>query len=64
MHSRLEKPIVREERAETSAAALIKIAFSVARGNKGETQERGFEEGLILDLSLKRRSLRKCKDYS
>ena len=43
MHSRLEKPIVREERAETSAAALIKIAFSFARGNKGETQERGFE---------------------
>ena len=65
MHSRLEKPIVREERAETSAAALIKIAFSVARGNKGENQERGFEEeGLILDLSLKRRSLRKYKDYS
>ena len=65
MESRLEKPIIREERAETSAAALIKIAFSVARGNKGETQERGFEEeGLILDLSLKRRSLRKYKDYS
>ena len=65
MDSRLEKPIVREERAETSAAALINIAFSFARGNKGETQERGFEEeGLILDLSLKRRSLRKYKDYS
>ena len=65
MHSRLEKPIISEERAETSAAVLIKFAFSVARSNKGETQERGFEEEeLILDLSLKRRSLRKYKDYS
>ena len=65
MHSRLEKPIISEERAETSAAVLIKFAFSVTRSNKGETQERGFEEEeLILDLSLKRRSLRKYKDYS
>ena len=39
MHSRLEKPIIREERAETSAAALIKFAFLIARSNKRETQE-------------------------
>ena len=65
MHSRFEKPIFREERAETSAAELITFAFSIARSNKWETQERGFEEeGLILDLSLKRRSLRKYKDHS
>ena len=30
MHPRLEKPIIREEMAETSAAALIKFAFSIA----------------------------------
>ena len=65
MHSRLEKPIIREERAETSAAAFIKFAFSIARSNKWETQERVFEEeGLIFNLSLKRGSLRKYKDYS
>ena len=29
MHSRLGKPLIREERAETSAAALIKFAFSI-----------------------------------
>ena len=34
MHSRLEKPIIREERAETSVAELIKFAFSIARSNK------------------------------
>ena len=44
MHSRLEKPIIREEGAETSAAAFIKFAFSIARSNKWETQERVFEE--------------------
>ena len=65
MHSRLDKPIIREERAETSAAAFIKFAFSIARSNKWETQERVFEEqGLIFNLSLKRGSLRKYKDYS
>ena len=65
MHSRLEKPIIREERAETSSAAFIKFGFSIARGKNWETQERVFEEeGLILNLSLKRGSLRKYKDYS
>ena len=64
MHSRLEKPIIREERAETSAAAFIKFAFSIARSNKWETQERVFEEeGLIFNLSLKRESFRKYKDF-
>ena len=57
MHSRLEKPIIREERAETSSAAFIKFGFSIARGKNWETQERVFEEeGLILNLSLKRGS--------
>ena len=65
MHSRLEKPIIREERAETSAAAFIKFAFSIARSNKWETQERVLEEErLIFNLSLKRGSLKKYKDYS
>ena len=65
MHSRLEKPIIREERAETSSAAFIKFGFSIARGKNWETQERVFEEeGLILNLSLKRGSLRTYKDYS
>ena len=64
MESRLEKPIIREERAETSAAAFIKFAFSIARSNKWETQERVFEEeGLIFNLSLKRESFRKYKDF-
>ena len=31
MHSRLEKPIVREETAETSAAALIKFALQYSK---------------------------------
>ena len=31
MHPHLEKPIIREEMAETSAAALLKFAFSIAR---------------------------------
>ena len=65
MHSRLEKPIIREERAETSSAAFIKFGFSIARGKNWETQERVFEEeGLILNLSLKRGSLRTYKNYS
>ena len=65
MYSRLEKPIIREERAETSAAAFTKFSFSIARSNKWETQERVFEEeGLIFNLSLIRGSLRKYKDYS
>ena len=65
MHSRLEKPIIREERAETSSAAFIKFGFSIARGKNWETQERVFEEeGLILNLSLKRGSLRTYKDSS
>ena len=65
MHSRLEKPIIREERAETSSAAFIKFGFPIARGRNWETQERVFEEeGLILNLSLKRGSLRTYKDYS
>ena len=65
MHSRLEKPIIREERAETSLAAFIKFGFSIARSHKWETQERFFEEeGLFFNLSLKRGSLRKYKDYS
>ena len=65
LHSRLEKPIIREERAETSSAAFIKFGFSIARGKNWEIQERVFlEEGLILNLSLKRGSLRKYKDYS
>ena len=65
MYLRLEKPIIREERAETSAAAFTKFAFSIARSNKWETQERVFEEeGLIFNLSLIRGSFRKYKDYS
>ena len=65
MYSRLEKPIIREERAETSAAAFTKFSFSIARSNKWETQERAFEEeGLIFNLSLIRGSLRIYKDYS
>ena len=65
MHSRLEKPIIREERAETSSAVFIKLGFSISRGKNWETQERVFEEGgLILNLSLKRGSLRTYKDYS
>ena len=55
----------REERAETSLVAFIKLGFSIARSYKWETQERVFkEEGLIINLSLKRGSLRKYKDYS
>ena len=34
MHSRLEKPIVREERAETSAAALIKSLFQLPEATR------------------------------
>ena len=65
MHSRLEKPIIREERAETSLAVLIKFGFSIARSKNWETQERVLEEEvLILNLSLKRGSLRTYKDYS
>ena len=65
MYSRLEKPIIIEEWAETSAGAFTKFAFSIARSNKWETQERVFEEeGLIFNLSLIRGSLRKYKDYS
>ena len=65
MDSRLEKPIIREKRAETSLAAFIKLGFPIARINNWETQERVFEEErLIFNLSLKRGSLRKYKDYS
>ena len=65
MHSRLEKPIIREKRAETSLAAFIKLGFPIARINNWETQEWVFEEErLIFNLSLKRGSLRKYKDYS
>ena len=65
MHSRLEKPIIREKRAETSLAAFIKLGFPIARINNWEPQERVFEEErLIFNLSLKRGSLRKYKDYS
>ena len=61
----LIEPIIREERAETSSAAFIKFGFSIAKGKNWETQERVFEEeGLILNLSLKRGSLRTYKDYS
>ena len=53
MHSRLEKPIIREERAETSLVAFIKLGFSIARSYKWETQERVFEEeGLIINLMI------------
>ena len=65
MHSRLEKPIIREERAETSLVAFIEFGFPISRSHKWETQERVFEEeGLFFNLSLKRGSLRKHKDYS
>ena len=61
----LIEPIIREERAETSSAAFIKFGVSFAKGKNWETQERVFEEeGLILNLSLKRGSLRTYKDYS
>ena len=54
MHSRLEKPIIREERAETSSAAFIEFGFPISRCNNWQTQERVFEEkGLIFYLSLK-----------
>ena len=46
--------MIREKRAETSAAAVMKFAFSIARSNKWEAQERFFEEEeLIFNLSLK-----------
>ena len=65
MRSRLVKPIIREKRAETSLAAFIKLGFPIARINNWETQEWIFEEErLIFNLSLKRGSLRKYKDYS
>ena len=65
MHWRLEKPTIAKKRTETSAAAFIKVGFSIARSNKWETEERVFEEeGFIFYLSLKRGSLRKYKDYS
>ena len=58
-------PMIREEGAETSSAAFIKFGFSIARGKNWETQERVFEEEwLILNLGLKRGSLRTYKDYS
>ena len=54
MHSRLEKPIIREERAETSLVAFIEFGFPISRSNNWQTQERVFEEkGLIFYLSLK-----------
>ena len=65
MHSRLERPIIGKERTETCAAAFIKVGFSISRSNKWETQERVFEEEvLIFNSSLKRGSLRKYKYYS
>ena len=39
------KPIIREERAKISTAALIKLVFPIARGNKSKTQEQIFKEG-------------------
>ena len=54
MHSRLEKPIIREERAETSLVAFIEFGFPISRSNNWQTQERVFEEkGLIFYLRLK-----------
>ena len=55
---------MREERAEISQAALIKFAFQIYRSNKLKTKERAFEEeGLIFNLSVKRRTFTKCKAY-
>ena len=42
MRSRLEKPIIGKERTETSAAAFIKVGFSIARSNKWEKPKSGF----------------------
>ena len=59
------KPIIREERAKISTAALIKLVFPIARGNKSKTLEQIFKEGgFYLIKSLKRESLRKYKVYS
>ena len=47
MHSRLEKPIIREERAETSLVAFIEFGFPIARCHKWETQERVYNTRLL-----------------
>ena len=44
MRSRLGKPTIREERAETGATAWVKLARPIARSNHWETQGRDFEE--------------------
>ena len=52
MRSRLDRPRTREERAETSPVAFIKLARQIFRNNKLETQDRAFEEvGIIVNLS-------------
>ena len=59
MHSRLEKPIIREERAETSAALLIKFAFSIARSNKWKPKSE-FRRGRVnLRFKLKKKKFEK-----
>ena len=55
---------MREDRAEISEAALIKLALQIYRNNKLKTQERAFEEeGFIFNLHVKRISFRKYKAY-
>ena len=55
---------IREERAEISQAALIKLVFRIYKSNKLKARERAFEEeGLIFNLRIKRRSLTKYKAY-
>ena len=54
---------MREDRAEISEAALIKLAFQIYRNNKLKTKERAFEEeGFIVNLHIKR-SFTKYKAY-
>lgn len=65
MRPHLDRLRIREERAETSPVAFIKLAWQIFRNNKLETQDRAFEEvGIIFDLSQKASSLRKYKDTS
>ena len=43
MHSCLEKPIIREKRAETSAAAVMKFAFQLTEAIS-EKSKSGFSK--------------------
>ena len=64
MQARLGKPRTREERANISRAALIKLALQIFRSDKLKTQERAFEEeGFIFNLRIKSNSFTKYKAH-